>query len=232
MIRLYDYYRSSSSYRVRIALHYKDIAFETQHIDLVVGEQQNDAYKKLNPQGLVPLLVDGDFKLSQSLAIIEYLEERFPGPSLFLGSAQDIAYIRQMALIIACDIHPLNNPKVWKGYVGKKLGADEGQMKAWYRFWVTEGVTAYERLLEQSGRAGRFTCGDQPSVADLCLIPQLYNARRFDVDLSLFPKIREIEKNCMEMEAFRKAAPESHPNAPKDLVQIHGPNAPFFNDTV
>lgn len=219
---LYDYFRSSSSYRVRIALYMKGLEFESKSIDLVSGEQRAADYKQHNPQGFVPTLVDGDVELTQSLAIMEYLDEKYPEPKLISGSTEDKAYIRQMALVVACEIHPLNNPKVWKGYVGKKLGADETQSMDWYHHWITEGFTAYEALLNKYGKAGKFTCGDTPSMADACLIPQIYNARRFNVDLSGFPKILEIEKNCMALDAFQKAAPESHPHAPEDLQPIHG----------
>ncbi|MCB9990417.1 MAG: maleylacetoacetate isomerase [Rhodospirillales bacterium] len=225
--KLYDYYRSSASYRVRIALHYKSVPFEIEHIDLLAGEQKSDAYKKHNPQGLVPTLVDGDFELGQSLAILSYIADRYPDPSLMLGSSQDLAYIKQMALLVACEIHPLNNPKVWKAYVGAKLGADEQQMQDWFAHWITEGFTAYEALLEKQGRMGKFTCGNTPSVADVCLIPQVYNARRFHVDLSAFPKICAIEKNCIVLDPFIKAAPESHPYAPDDLEPIHGAHSPL-----
>lgn len=228
MMQLYDYYRSSASYRVRAALAFKKVTYETVSVDLLKGEQKSDAYKQHNPQGFVPTLVDGDLELTQSMAIIEYLDDKYGDPKLVFGSAEDKAYIRQMAQVIACETHPLNNPKVWKGYVGAKLGADDQQMQDWYAHWVIEGLTAYEALLNKYGKAGKFTCGDQPSMADLCLIPQLYNARRFNVDLSPYPKTMDIEKNCIALEAFQKAAPESHPDAPADLEPIHGPDAPFM----
>lgn len=221
MIKLYDYFRSSSSYRVRIALHHKGIDFETIHVDLVKGEHREKPYTDLNPQGLVPLLIDGDFSLSQSPAILEYLEEKYPQKPLLPDDVEARAYIRQMAMIIACDIHPVNNLKVWKGYVGKVLGADDQQLKDWYAHWIHQGLQAYEKLLTSSGRMGTFTCGNEISLADLHLIPQLYNARRFFVPLSDYPNIMKIERHCMELEAFQKAAPENHPNAPQDLEKIH-----------
>ncbi|MCI5061100.1 MAG: maleylacetoacetate isomerase [Alphaproteobacteria bacterium] len=228
MIQLYDYFRSSASYRVRVALYLKNLEFQIHSVDLVTGEQRAEEYTAQNPQGLVPTLVDGDVSLSQSMAIIEYLDDKYGAPKLVEGSAEDKAYIRQMAQIIACDTHPLNNLCVWKDYVGKKLGADESQMQEWYAHWITKGLSSYEEMLKKHGRAGKFTLGDQPSLADLCLIPQIYNARRFNVDLGAYPKILEIERNCVELDAFQKAAPEAQKSAPKDIEQIHGVNSPIL----
>ena len=228
MITLYDYFRSSASYRVRIALHLKGQEFVIHAIDLVSGEQRGADYTGQNPQGLVPMLVDGEISLIQSMAIIEYLDDKYGAPKMVEGSAEDKAYIRQMAQIIACDTHPLNNLCVWKGYVGKKLGADETQMSEWYAHWITKGLSAYEAMLVKHGKAGKFTFGDQPTLADLCLIPQLYNARRFNVDLNAYLKILEIERNCIALEAFQKAAPESQESAPKDMEAIHGFASPLL----
>ncbi|MFP4314425.1 MAG: maleylacetoacetate isomerase, partial [Alphaproteobacteria bacterium] len=189
MLKLYDYFRSSSSYRVRIGLHLKGLEFETIHVDLVKGEQRDKPYIDLNPQGLVPLLVDGDFQLSQSPAILEYLEEKYPQKSLLPEDMENRAYVRQMAMIIASDIHPLNNLKVWKGYIGGVLKADDQQMKDWYAHWIHQGLQAYEKFLSTSGRMGTFTCGDTPTLADIHLLPQLYNARRFFVSIDAYPNI-------------------------------------------
>ena len=230
MIRLYDYFRSSASYRVRAALYLKNIDFLLEHVDLVAGDHKNEKYKKYNPQGFVPALVDdGGVLLTQSMAIIEYLDDKYGAPLLVEGSAKDKAYIRQMAQVIACDTHPLNNLSVWKGYVGKVLGADENQMTEWYTHWIIKGLSAYETMLVEYGRAGNFTCGDQPSLADLCLMPQLYNSRRFKVPLDGFPHILKIEKNCLSLPAFQKAAPEAHPNAPNDIEKIHGIHSPILS---
>lgn len=228
MIQLYDYFRSSSSYRVRIALNLKGVTYECVHIDLVKGAHREKPYTDLNPQGLVPLLVDGDFKLSQSPAILEYLDEKYTANPFLPSDVEVRAHIRSLAMIIACDIHPVNNLKVWKGYVGKVLGADESQMKDWYAHWIHEGLKAYEAQLNLLGCAGEFSYGDSVTLADLHLIPQLYNARRFDVDLSAYPTILKIEKNCMALDVFQNAAPESHPNAPDGLEQIHGKHAAFI----
>lgn len=228
MIRLYDYFRSSSSYRVRIALHFKNIEFETEHVDLVSGAQREESFTGINPQGFVPALRDGDITLTQSPAILEYLEEQYPHIPLLPTKPEERAYVRQMAMIIACDIHPLNNLKVWKGYVGKVLGANEAQMKDWYAHWIHDGLKSYETLLVASKFPGKMTFGDTPTLADLYLIPQLYNARRFDVDLSAYPRICEIEHHCLKLEAFQKAAPESHVAAPDGLEVIHGPFSPLL----
>lgn len=228
MIILHDYFRSSSSYRVRIALHHKNLDFEIRHVNLVKGEQRDDDYRSLNPSAGVPTLIDGDFKLTQSPAILEYLEEEYPQNPLMPTDKHARAYVRQMAMMIATDIHPLNNLKVWKGYIGKKLGADEAQQMQWYMHWIREGFAAYESLLSSENAAGEFTFGNAPSLADLHLIPQLYNARRFKADLSAYPNICAIEKNCMALKPFQQAAPESHPNAPDDLEIIHGRAAAFL----
>lgn len=228
MIILHDYFRSSSSYRVRIALYFKNLDFDIRHVDLVKGEQRMDDYKGLNPSAGVPTLIDGDFKLTQSPAILEYLEEEYPENPLMPTDKQARACVRQMAMVIATDIHPLNNLKVWKGYIGKKLGVDEAQQMQWYTHWIHEGFTAYESLLMSENAAGEFTFGNAPTLADLYLIPQLYNARRFKADLSAYPKICEIEKNCMRLDAFQRAAPESHPHAPDGLEIIHGREAMFL----
>lgn len=224
MIRLYDYFRSSSSYRVRIALHMKALDFEIHHVDLVKGQQRDDEYKSLNPSAGVPTILDGDFKLTQSPAILEYLDEQYPHQPLLPKDAKARAYIRQMSMIIACDIHPLNNLKVWKGYVGRTLGADEDQSKAWYAHWIHEGFKAYETLLGNDN----FTYGNAPTLADIQLIPQLYNAHRFQLDLSQYPKILKVERNCLALEAFQKASPEAHPYASNGLEQIHGKHSPLL----
>ncbi len=203
MIKLYDYYRSSSSYRVRIALRYKGLAFETVEVDLLEGTQKNDEYAQLNPQKLVPTLVDRDFVLTQSPAILEYLEEAYPQNPLLPEDIRARAKVRQLSMIVGCEIHPLNNLRVWKGYVGGVLGADEAQMRDWYAHWIMQGFAAYEALLGGDG----FSVGNAPSLADVYLIPQVYNARRFDVDLTVYPKICAIEARCLEIEAFDKSAP-------------------------
>lgn len=228
MITLYDYFRSSACYRLRIALHLKGLDFKSIKVDLLKGEQLGEEYRKINPQGVVPYYVDGDVKLSQSLAIMEYLDAKYPDPPLVFGSDEEKAYIRQLALGIAADTHQLGHPKVWKGYLMGKLGMSEEQALEWVHHWVGNGLRGYEGILEQAGRAGPFSLGDAPSMADICLIPQLYAARRNGVDLEPYPTIRAIEKNCITMDAFIKAAPESHPDAPEGLEPIHGRASPLL----
>ena len=221
---LYGYYRSSTSYRLRILLNLKDIAHRTVAVALDKGEQRDAAFLAINPMGGLPVLEIDGLRLVQSPAIIDYIEEHYASPRLLPGAIEPRQRVREIASLVACDIHPLNNLKVWKGYVGKVLGANEQQSQDWYAHWIHEGFKAYEALLGDN----EFTYRDSPTLADLHLIPQLYNARRFNLDLSAYPKICKIEKNCMRLEAFQKASPESHPNAPDNLEQIHGKNAAFL----
>jgi maleylacetoacetate isomerase len=197
-IVLYDYHRSSAAYRVRIALNLKGIAYESCRVNLLESEQRGDGYRALNPQGLVPLLeIDGQ-RLSQSLAIITYLAARFP-------DAADAAHVRGMALAIACDIHPLNNLRVLK-YLKGELGQTQDAIDTWYRHWIVEGLTALEAIA--APRAGEFLFGDSPSIADICLVPQLYNARRFNVPLGGFPTLLRADDNANRLEAFAAAHPD------------------------
>lgn len=228
MIKLYDYFRSSSSYRVRIALYLKGLAFKSEHIDLVAQEQRRYAYQNLNPSAAVPTLVDGDYKLTQSPAILEYLEDAYPDQSLMPDGVKPRAYVRQMSMIVATDMHPLNNLKVWKGYVGNVLGADEAQQMAWYKHWIKEGFDAYESFLRAESKSGAFTYGDEPTLADCYLIPQIYNARRFGFDMRGYKALCAIERNALQLEAFQKASPEAHPNAPAGLEVIHGAGSPIL----
>ncbi len=224
-VTLYEYFRASTGYRSRIALNLKGIEYESVHIDLLKGEHKSEEYKQVNPQGVVPYLVHGNTGLSQSLAILEYLDETFPEPSIMAETKQDRAYIRQMSNIISSDIHPFGNPKVWKGYLMGKMGFTQEQSMDWIHYWVHEGFKAYEAFLKKYKKHGSYTLGDRVTMADICLIPQVYNARRFKVDLDSYTTILEIEKNCIALESFQKAAPESHPSAPDDLEIIHGPNS-------
>ena len=207
---LYDYFRSSAAYRVRIALNLKGLSLAGRHaIHLRRGEQRAPDYLELNPHGLVPLLVVGNRRLTQSLAIIEYLEEKHPLPPLLPPGAEDRAWVRSVALAIACDIHPLNNLRVLK-YLDKPLGIEEPVRDEWYRHWVREGFDGLERQLAE--RAGRFCFGDTPSLADVCLVPQVANARRLAVDLAPYPRIRAIDAACLALPAFDAARPENHPD--------------------
>ncbi len=211
-MKLYDYFRSSAAYRVRIALNLKGLGYEHIPVNLLKGEEGETAYQELNPQGLVPTLVDDGKVLTQSLAICEYLEERYPEPSLLPGDAMERARVRSLAMAVACDIHPVNNLRLLK-YLVTELGASEAQKLAWYRHWITEGFEAIEVMLNDSDQTGTFSHGDTPTLADLCLVPQVYNARRFEVDLTPFPSIVRIDNNCLELDAFQKAKPENQPDS-------------------
>ena len=212
-MKLYSYYRSSAAYRVRIALNLKQLPYETVGVHLLKngGEQKQSAYRAKNPQKLVPALEDNEQVFTQSLAIIEYLDEAYPAQPLLPAAATERARVRAMAQLIACDIHPLNNLRVL-GYLQNQLGADETAKTEWYRHWIQEGFAALETLL-QSEQTGRFCHGDTPTLADCCLVPQVYNARRFQVDLSPYPTIVRIVAECGALPAFQTAAPENQPDA-------------------
>jgi maleylacetoacetate isomerase len=208
---LYDYFRSSAAYRVRIALNLKGLATERRFVHLRKGEQRAPAYLELNPQGLVPMLAVGNKRFTQSLAIIEYLEEKYPAPALLPLIPEDRAWVRAVALSIACDIHPLNNLRILK-YLGKEFGIDEARRDDWYRHWVIDGFTALEaQLLERAN--GRFCLGDDPTLADICLVPQVANALRLKVPMEGFPRIRAINDACLALPAFEQARPENNPDA-------------------
>jgi len=212
-VKLYTYYRSSAAYRVRIGLELKGLAREDVPVNLQKGEQNGPELRKLNPQGLIPLLVDGETRIAQSLAILEYLDERHPEPPLLPRDPAARARVRQLALLIACEVHPLNNPRVL-GFLTGELGRSEDERLRWYRHWIDVGLGAFEGLLQESPPTGRFCHGDTPTLADVLLVPQLYNARRFECDLSALPRSVEIDARCRELPAFRAAAPEAQPDAP------------------
>jgi maleylacetoacetate isomerase len=214
MPRLYTYFRSSAAYRVRIALNLKAIPYEAVPVHLLRGggEQHSAEFARRNPAELVPLLEDGPLALSQSLAIIEYLEEKYPTPPLLPHGAEDRARARSLALGIACDIHPLNNLRVMQ-YLGSQLGVDEERRNAWSRHWIELGFAALERLLSRSGSAGPFCCGDSPTLADCCLVPQVFNALRAKCSLEPYPTLRRIHAHCAQLPAFERAAPGAQPDA-------------------
>jgi maleylacetoacetate isomerase len=202
---LHDYFRSSAAYRVRIALGLKGVEHDSVSVDLRLGDQRSDEYKARNPQGFVPMLeIDGQ-RLTQSLAIIAYLDSTRPEPPLLPADPADQAHVRAMALLIACDIHPLNNLRVLH-YLKDELGQDEPARDAWYRHWIAEGFAALEALA--TPRAGRFLFGDAPTVADVCLVPQMYNARRFDVQLDDYPLLVRIDAEANKLDAFAAAHPD------------------------
>ena len=212
---LYGYWRSSAAYRVRIALNLKGLDYENRPVHLVKdgGEQHASAYAAMNPQQLVPSLCDGERVLTQSLAIMEYLEELHPEPPLLPADARGRARVRALAQGVACDIHPLGNLRVLQ-YLERELGADEAQRGAWSRHWMATGFAALEAMLADNAATGRFCHDDTPGVADACLIPQVYNARRWKLPLDDYPTICRIDAACNELEAFRAAAPEAQPDAP------------------
>jgi maleylacetoacetate isomerase len=213
-MKLYDYFRSSAAYRVRIALNLKGVsADERTSVHLRAGNQRAQDYLELNPQGLVPALVlDDGHVLTQSLAIIEYLDETHPAPPLLPGDAAGRARVRSIALSIACEIHPLNNLRVLN-YLLHTLGVSKEQKDGWYKYWIDVGFEALETRLAREAETGRFCHGDAPTLADICLVPQLANARRFDVDLTPYPTLTRIEAACKALPAFAAAAPERQPDA-------------------
>lgn len=211
-MKLYTYYRSSAAYRVRIALNLKGLPWEAVPVHLARGEQLQDGYRQVNPAGLVPTLDDGGQLLTQSLAIIEYLDEVQPEPALLPGDALTRAHTRALALSIACDIHPINNLRVLQ-YLTRELGVSEEQKNAWYRHWVERGLEAFERMLVAQGLLGRYCVGDTPTLADVCLVPQVYNARRFECRTEHVPNVMRIVAQCETLDAFRLAAPEVQADA-------------------
>jgi maleylacetoacetate isomerase len=201
---LHDYFRSSAAYRVRIALNLKGIDYNRQPVNLLESEQKSAEYRALNPQGFVPMLEIDDLRLTQSLAIMVYLDQKFPEPPLMPRDPADGAHVRAMAMIVACDIHPLNNLRVLK-YLST-LGIEQEQRDDWYRHWVTEGLEALEAMA--APRAGAFLFGDTVSLADVCLVPQLYNARRFSVPITPYPTLRRADESASALPAFAAAHPD------------------------
>jgi maleylacetoacetate isomerase len=217
-MKLYSYFRSSASYRVRIALNIKGLDYEVVPVHLIKhgGEQFAPDYRKLNPDALVPTLVDDHVEnaatLTQSIAIIEYLEEMYPAPPLLPRLATDRAYVRGIALSIACDIHPINNLRVLR-YLVRELKLSEEDKDAWYRHWCEQGLAAIETTLARDARVGKFCYGDTPTLADCCLIPQVANAQRLKCDLSAMPTILRINDSSLGLDAFANAAPAKQPDA-------------------
>jgi maleylacetoacetate isomerase len=202
---LHDYFRSSAAYRVRIALNLKGVEYESRAVDLREGEQKSTSYKALNPQGFVPMLEIDDHRLTQSLAICDYLDARFPEPPFVPPDPSDRAHVLAMALTIACDIHPLNNLRVLK-YLSGPLQQDEETRGKWYVHWVTEGFEALESLAVS--RSGGFLFGNLPTLADICLVPQMYNARRFNVPLEAYPTLVRADASANAIPAFAAAHPD------------------------
>jgi len=211
-MRLYSYFRSSAAYRVRIALALKGIDYQYLPIHLTKGEQRAEGYQSLNPQGLVPALVDGGNTFTQSLAIIEYLDERYPAPALLPPTPAERARVRAIALSIACEIHPLNNLRVLR-YLVHTLGTSEETKDAWYRHWIDVGLSALEAQFVADRATGTFCHGETPTLADICLVPQLANARRYAIPLDAYPTLTRIDASCRGLAAFAAAAPELQPDA-------------------
>ena len=205
-MKLYTYFRSSASYRVRIALAYKGIAHEAAYVSLVKSEHQGDAFRGVNVQGLVPALEDGGQVLIQSLAIIEYLDERHPVPPLLPRDAIERAYVRAVAQIIACEMHPLNNLRTLK-HLRRACKLDEEGVNAWYRHWIADGFAMLEAYLGREKRHGRYCLGDTVSMADCCLVPQVFNAQRYNCELAPYPTIMRIFDACMQLDAFASTQP-------------------------
>lgn len=202
---LHDYFRSSASYRVRIALNLKGVEYEQHSVSLVAGDQKSAEYRALNPQGFVPMLEIDGHRLTQSLSIIVYLDQRFPDPPLVPRDPADGAHVRSLALTVACDIHPLNNLRVLK-YLKSEFRQEQEAVDRWYRHWVVEGLEALEALA--APRAGAFLYGDTPTLADICLVPQLYNARRFNVPLDPYPTLLRADEAATALPAFAAAHPD------------------------
>jgi maleylacetoacetate isomerase len=211
MLKLYGYFRSSASYRVRIALAMKGLDYEQASIHLAKGRQYATEFSAVSPQNLVPVLEHDSQKFYQSLAIIEYLDEKFPNPPLLPADTSARSRVRSLALITACEIHPLNNTRVL-AYLTETLRVSDEQKNLWYSHWVTLGFSALEKRLATEKQTGRFCHGDTPGLADIVLVPQVANANRFKVNLDPFPTIRRINDHCLALEPFKKAMPQNQPD--------------------
>jgi maleylacetoacetate isomerase len=216
-IKLYSYWRSSAAFRVRIALNLKGLLYDIVPVHLTDdgGAQHKPAFNAINPQELVPVLLDGERVIRQSMAIIEYLEEAYEGERKLLPTtARERARVRGLAQIVACDIHPLNNLRVMQ-YLEKEFNTPQVERDRWSQHWMQEGFAAFESLLAQNPSTGIFCEGDEPTMADISLVPQVYNAQRWSVDMSPFPTVQRVAAECMKLPAFERARPENQPDAPK-----------------
>lgn len=212
MMKLYNFWRSGTSHRTRIALNLKGLSVEYLAVHLGKEEHLKNEFKQINPQQLVPALDTGSEVLLQSPAIIEWLEEKYPTPALLPLDLKRRAQVRALASIVGCDIHPINNRRILE-YLRKTFGANNDAINAWCDSWISTGFDAYEALLKADNTRGRFSHGEAPTIADCYLIPQMESARRFNVDLSKWPLLMEVEKACMELDAFQRAAPANQPDA-------------------
>jgi maleylacetoacetate isomerase len=210
-MKLYGYFRSSAAFRVRIALNLKNLAYDPVYVHLQRNEQRRPEFLGINPQGLVPALEDGGVRVTQSLAIIEYLDEVYPDPPLLPKNAADRARARSLAQIVACDIHPINNLRVLR-YLKHQLNAEDAAIASWYNHWIATGFEALERLLAGDPRTGAFCHGERPGLADIALVPQVVNAQRYRLDLAPYPTIAAIYQRCMALAAFAAAHPDRQPD--------------------
>jgi maleylacetoacetate isomerase len=211
-VKLYSYFRSSAAFRVRIALNLKGIAYEPAFVHLAKGEHRAPGYSAVNPQALVPTLEDSGNLLTQSLAIIEYLDETHPGMPLLPKDALGRARVRSLAMLIACEIHPLNNLRVLQ-HLKRALGQNDEQVNNWYRHWISDGLMKFEADLANAKAAGRYCHGDTPTMADCCLVPQIFNAERYQCDTAPYPATMRVFAQCMKLDAFERAQPSKQPDA-------------------
>jgi maleylacetoacetate isomerase len=210
-MKLHTYFRSSAAFRVRIALNLKGLAYDAACVHLPRGEHRAPAYGAVNPQALLPTLEDNGAALTQSLAIIEYLDETRPRPALLPGDALGRARVRSLSLLVACEIHPVNNLRVLQ-HLKRALGQSDEQVNAWYRHWIADGLAKLEAELARPG-TGRFSHGDAPTMADCCLVPQVFNAQRYQCDLAAYPMVMRVFAECMKLDAFDRAQPSKQPDA-------------------
>jgi maleylacetoacetate isomerase len=212
-VKLYTYFRSSAAFRVRIALNLKDLAYRPEFVHLAKGEHRKPDYARVNPQALVPTLVlDDGSHLAQSLAIIEFIDESHPRPPLLPKDPLERARVRSLSYLVACEIHPLNNLRVLQ-HLKRELGRNEEQINAWYRHWVADGMAKFEAELSGTKGAGKFCHGDAPTMADCCLVPQIFNAKRYQCDLAPYPMSMRVFDACMKLDAFDRAQPSKQPDA-------------------
>ncbi len=211
-MKLYTYFRSSAAYRVRIALNLKSLPAEHEVVWLTKGEQSADSYTAINPHGLVPTLIDNGHELGQSLAILEYLDEQYPDtPALLPADPIGRAQVRAMALLIACDIHPVNNLRILK-YLKSELQHSQEEVDVWYRHWCDQGLAGLEADVSKR-KPGKYCFGDTVTLADVCLVPQVFNANRFNVDMSQYPNVARINETCLQLPAFDRAQPMKQPES-------------------
>lgn len=213
-MKLYSYFRSSAAFRVRIALNLKDLPYEAAFVHLAKGAHRAADYSAINPQALLPTLDDDGKLLTQSLAIIEYLDETRPAAPLLPRDAPGRARVRSLAMLVACEIHPLNNLRVLQ-HLKRALGQNDEQVNAWYRHWIADGLAKFEADLARSHGTGKFCHGDAPTMADCCLVPQIFNAQRYQCDTASYPVTMRVFAHCMQLDAFDRAQPSKQPDAEK-----------------